>query len=132
MRRRGSPNLQVVRPPGASALPDLSPGASTAEAETRAWNALRAGEGDRAAAIMRQAGGGGNAFLRASIALLTGPLEMADDLFEAGPQTGLRIGGDAFRSVHNDTDEDAELLLFSTRDPNAITERTGEDFWSEA
>ena len=32
---------------------------------------------------MRQAGGGGNAFLRASIALLTGPLEMADDLFEA-------------------------------------------------
>jgi Zn-dependent protease len=83
MRRRGSPNLQVVRPPGAGALPDLSPGASTAEAETRAWNALRAGEGDRAAAIMRQAGGGGNAFLRASIALVTGPLEMADDLFEA-------------------------------------------------
>ena len=81
--RRGSPNLQVVRPPGAAALPDLTPRASTAEAETRAWNALRAGEGDRAAAIMRQAGGGGTAFLRASIALLTGPVEMADDLFEA-------------------------------------------------
>jgi stage IV sporulation protein FB len=83
MRRRGSPNLQVVRPPGAGALPDLTPRASTAEAETRAWNALRAGEGDRAASIMRQAGGGGNPYLRASISLLTGPLEMADDLFEA-------------------------------------------------
>ena len=45
MRRRGSPNLQVVRPPGASALPDLAPRASTAEAETRAWNALRVGRG---------------------------------------------------------------------------------------
>jgi stage IV sporulation protein FB len=82
-RRRGSPNLQVVREPGAGGLPDVTPRPATAEAETRAWNALRAGEGDRAAAIMRQAGGGGNAFLRASIALLTGPLEMADDLFEA-------------------------------------------------
>ena len=82
-RQRGSPNLQVVRPPGAEGLHDLTPRASTAEAETRAWNALRAGEGERAASVMRQAGGGGNAFLRASIALVTGPVEMADDLFEA-------------------------------------------------
>ena len=82
-RRRSSPNLQVVRPPGARGRPELSPRPSSAEAETRAWNALRAGEGERAASIMRQAGGGGNAFLRASIALVTGPLEMADDLFEA-------------------------------------------------
>jgi stage IV sporulation protein FB len=81
--RRRSPSLQVVRPPGAGALPDLTPRPSTAEAETRAWNALRAGEGERAASIMRAAGGGGNAFLRASIALVTGPVEMADDLFEA-------------------------------------------------
>ena len=27
-----------------------------------------------------------------------------DDVFEAGPQTAVRIGGDAFRSVHNDTE----------------------------
>ena len=53
-----------------------------------------------------------------------------DDVFEAGPQTGVRIAGDAFRSVHNDTDEDAELLLFSTRDPNAATERA-DDFWPQ-
>ena len=81
-RRRGSPNLQVVRP-GAEVIPDLTPRASIAEAETRAWNALRAGDGERAASVMRHAGGGGNAFLRASIALVTGPVEMADDLFEA-------------------------------------------------
>jgi Zn-dependent protease len=80
-RRRGSPELQVVRPGDGPV--DLTPRVPTAEAETRAWNALRSGDGGRAASIMRQAGDGGNAFLRAGIALLTGPVEMADDLFEA-------------------------------------------------
>jgi Zn-dependent protease len=82
MRRRGAPDLQVVRPTDA-VMPDLTPRLPTAESETRAWNALRSGDGARAASIMRQAGEGGNAFLRAGIALLTGPVEMADDLFEA-------------------------------------------------
>ena len=54
-----------------------------------------------------------------------------DDVFEAGPQTAVRIGEDAFRSVHNDTDEDAELVLISTRDPDAGTERN-DDFWPES
>jgi Zn-dependent protease len=80
-RRRGRANLSVVGP--GTAMPDLTPRLPAAEAETRAWNALRSGDGARAASIMRQAGGGGNAFLRASIALATGPVEMADDLFEA-------------------------------------------------
>ena len=80
-RRRRAPDLQVVRP--SDAAPDLSPRLPPAEAETRAWNALRGGDGARAASIMRQAGEGGNAFLRAGIALLTGPVEMADDLFTA-------------------------------------------------
>ena len=53
-----------------------------------------------------------------------------DDVFEVGPRTAVRIGGDAFRSVHNDAHEDAELLLFSTRDPDAASERT-DDFWPE-
>jgi Zn-dependent protease len=79
-RRRGAPDLQVVRP--TDAMPDLTPRLPTAEAETRAWNALRSGDGGRAASIVRQSGEGGNAFLQASIALLTGPVEMADDLFE--------------------------------------------------
>jgi stage IV sporulation protein FB len=79
--RRGNANLAVVPPMGG--MPDLTPRLSLPEAETRAWNALRSGEGSRAASIMRQAGGGGNTFLRASIALVTAPLEMGDDLFEA-------------------------------------------------
>jgi uncharacterized cupin superfamily protein len=53
-----------------------------------------------------------------------------DDVFEAGPQTAVRIGGDAYRSVHNDTGQDAELLILSTRDPDAGTEKS-EDFWPE-
>jgi hypothetical protein len=49
-------------------------------------------------------------------------------VFEAAPQTAVRVGGDAFRSVHNDTDSEAELLIFSTR----LAEPRGEqqdDFW---
>ena len=38
-----------------------------------------------------------------------------DDTFEAGPQTAVRISGEAYRSVHNDTAEEAELLIFSPR-----------------
>jgi Zn-dependent protease len=80
-RRRSRANLAVVS--GREAIPDLTPRLPMAEAETRAWNALRSGDGGRAASIMRQAGDGGNRFLRASIALVTGPVEMSDDLFEA-------------------------------------------------
>jgi Zn-dependent protease len=80
-RRRGRPDLQVVRSGAGS--PDLTPRLPMAEAETRAWNALRAGDGGQAASIMRSAGDGGNPFLRAGIALLSGPVEMADDLFES-------------------------------------------------
>ncbi|HEY7073125.1 MAG TPA: site-2 protease family protein [Acidimicrobiales bacterium] len=79
-RRRSRANLAVVG--SQEAIPDLTPRLSMAEAETRAWNALRSGDGGRAASIMRQAGDGGNVFLRASIALATGPVEMSDDLFE--------------------------------------------------
>ena len=79
--RRGNPSLAVV--PNAEGLPDLTPRPSRAESETRAWNALRSGDGARAASILRQAGGGESPFLRASVALATGPVEMAEDLFEA-------------------------------------------------
>ncbi|HEX5365456.1 MAG TPA: hypothetical protein VFW63_02175, partial [Acidimicrobiales bacterium] len=79
-RSRGMPDLQVVRPGG---MPDLTPRPARADLESRAWNALRAGDGARAAAVLRQGGGGGNPFLRAGIALLTGPVEMADEMFAA-------------------------------------------------
>jgi mannose-6-phosphate isomerase-like protein (cupin superfamily) len=54
--------------------------------------------------------------------------KIGDDVFEAGPQTAVRIGGDAFRSVHNDTDSEAELLIFSPRLAEPPTEKQ-DDFW---
>jgi stage IV sporulation protein FB len=81
-KRRGRADLTLVRPPGGG-VPDLEPRLSPGEAETRAWNALREGDGERAASILSGAGGTPNPFLRASVALVTGPHEMADDLFES-------------------------------------------------
>ena len=57
--------------------------------------------------------------------------KIGDDVFEAGPQTAVRIAGDAFRSVHNDTDVEAELFIFSTRLAEPRTEKQ-EDFWPES
>jgi uncharacterized cupin superfamily protein len=54
--------------------------------------------------------------------------KVGDDVFDAGPHAAVRMTGDVFYSVHNDSDEDAELLLLSTRDPDASTERQ-DDFW---
>ena len=51
-----------------------------------------------------------------------------DDVFQAGPQTAVRIGGDAYRSVHNDTGDEAELLIFSTRLAAPPLEKR-DDFW---
>jgi mannose-6-phosphate isomerase-like protein (cupin superfamily) len=51
-----------------------------------------------------------------------------DDVFEAGPQMAVRIGGDAFRSVHNDTGEEAQLLIFSPLRQEPPTELQ-DDFW---
>jgi len=56
--------------------------------------------------------------------------KVGDEVFEAGPQTAVRLTGEQFYSVHNDSDEDAELVLMSTRDPQARTERQDE-FWPE-
>lgn len=81
-RRQDSSHLQVVG--GAPQLPDLRPAPERGEIEARAWNALRNGDGARAASVLRQvAGSQVNSFLQASVALATGPVEVADDLFEA-------------------------------------------------
>ena len=56
--------------------------------------------------------------------------KVGDDVFAAGPQTAVRMTGEQFYSVHNDSDADAELMILSTRDPNAKTERQ-DDFWPE-
>jgi mannose-6-phosphate isomerase-like protein (cupin superfamily) len=54
--------------------------------------------------------------------------KIGDDVFEAGPQTAVRMTGEEFYSVHNDAEAEAELLLFSTRLEDATTEQQ-QDFW---
>ena len=56
--------------------------------------------------------------------------KIGDDVFTAGPKTAVRMTGEDYYSVHNDTSENAELLLFSTRDPDATTERS-DNFWPQ-
>jgi mannose-6-phosphate isomerase-like protein (cupin superfamily) len=54
--------------------------------------------------------------------------KIGEDVFEAGPQTAVRMTGEDFYSVHNDTDAEAELLLFSKRLEAQPFEKR-EDFW---
>ena len=56
--------------------------------------------------------------------------KVGEDVFEAGPQTAVRMTGEEFYSVHNDTGDDAELLIFSTRLEEPRAEQQ-EDFWPE-
>ena len=54
--------------------------------------------------------------------------KVGGDVFEAGPQTAVRMTGDEGYSVHNDTDAEAELLVFSTRRADSPFEKV-DDFW---
>jgi uncharacterized cupin superfamily protein len=54
--------------------------------------------------------------------------KVGDDVFEAGPQTAVRMTGEDFYSIHNDTDAEAEVLIFSTRLDEPRTEKR-EEFW---
>lgn len=54
--------------------------------------------------------------------------KVGDDVFPAGARTAVRMTGEVPYSVHNDTDDEAELLIFSTRDAQASTEKQ-DGFW---
>jgi mannose-6-phosphate isomerase-like protein (cupin superfamily) len=54
--------------------------------------------------------------------------KVGDDVFDAAPRTAVRIAGDAFRSMHNDTGEEVQLVVFSARLADPPTEKS-EDFW---
>ena len=60
----------------------------------------------------------------------TATFKVGDDVFESGPKTAVRMTGEAFYSVHNDTGDDVELMILSTRLPDPPSERQ-EDFWPE-
>ena len=58
--------------------------------------------------------------------------KVGDDVFEADRGTAVRIAPDAVRSIHNDTDEDAEVVLCSVRVDDLRGEvETEDDFWPE-
>jgi len=58
--------------------------------------------------------------------------KVGDDVFEAGPGTAVRIAPEALRSIHNDGDGDAEIVLCSVRVDDPEAEVTTEDgFWPE-
>lgn len=56
--------------------------------------------------------------------------KVGDEVFEAQPKTAVRMTGEAFYSVHNDTESDVDLMLMSTRLPDAPLEKQ-EDFWPD-
>ncbi len=54
--------------------------------------------------------------------------KVGDDVFEAGPQTAVRMTGEEPYSLHNDSDAEAELLIFSVRLPEMPFEKV-DGFW---
>ena len=54
--------------------------------------------------------------------------KVGDDVFEARPQAAVRMTGEDFYSVHNDTADEAELLIFSTRLAEPPSEKQ-DNFW---
>lgn len=59
----------------------------------------------------------------------TATFKIDDDVFEAGPKTAVRVEEDSFRSIHNDTDSELELVALSVKSgPEGTTEKQ-DDFW---
>jgi uncharacterized cupin superfamily protein len=54
--------------------------------------------------------------------------KVGDDVFAAGPKTAVRMTGEDFYSVHNDTEAEAELLILSTRLAEPRIEKR-DNFW---
>jgi uncharacterized cupin superfamily protein len=54
--------------------------------------------------------------------------KVGDDVFEAGPQTAVRMTGEECYSVQNDTDAEAEMLIFSVRRADMPFEKV-DGFW---
>jgi len=59
-------------------------------------------------------------------------VKVGDDVFEAGPGDAVRFAPEAVRSIHNDTGEEAEIVLVSQRAADTAADATQvEDFWPE-
>ena len=60
-------------------------------------------------------------------------VKVGDDVFEAAEGDAIRIAPEAIRSVHNDTNEYAELVLVSTRGEGSMEDEVvkHEGFWPD-
>ena len=56
--------------------------------------------------------------------------KLDDDVIEVGPRTAVRIAPPVYRSVHNDSDSEVELIICSVRSDEPDHEMTP-DFWPE-
>jgi uncharacterized cupin superfamily protein len=66
--------------------------------------------------------------------LISGNLQfkIGDEVIEVGPRTAVRLAPSAVRSVWNDSDQDAELLIISNRLEDLSNEvELVQDFWPE-
>jgi mannose-6-phosphate isomerase-like protein (cupin superfamily) len=88
------------------------------------WRRMPAGTGGRGSYGHRHPG------LEEVYFVISGTVtfKVGDHVFEAGPQTAVRMTGEEFYSVHNDTDTEAQLLIFSPRLADPPLERQ-DGFW---
>ena len=58
--------------------------------------------------------------------------KLGDDVFEAGPNTAVRVDTDVFRSIHNDGPDEAELIICAKRaQGDEAEDEKLDEFWPE-
>jgi mannose-6-phosphate isomerase-like protein (cupin superfamily) len=97
-----------------------------AEQVSFSWRSMRPGTGGRGSYGHRHPGREEIYFVIAGNATF----KVGDEVFEADPKTAVRMTGEAFYSVHNDTDADVELLILSDKSEDNATEQQA-NFWPD-
>src|SRR4051794_36825178 len=98
--------------------------ATSAEGVSFSWRRMLPGTGGRGSYGHRHPGQEEVYFVISGVVTF----KIDDDVLGARPQRGVGVAGDAFRSAHNDPDDEAELLIFSPRLDKPPTEKQ-DDFW---
>jgi len=103
-------------------------GATDAEQVAFSWRLMPPGTGGRGSYGHKHA-------TQEEIVFVVGgtvTFKIGDDVFEAGPKTAVRIAPHAVRSIHNDGEDEAEVILCSVRvDDIEADVELEEDFWPE-
>ena len=90
------------------------------------WRSMPAGTGGRGSYGHRHPGQEEVYFVASG----TATFKVGGEVFETGPKSAVRLTGEEFYSVHNDTEATVELVCISTRLAEPPTERQ-ENFWPE-